>query len=69
MGIARKIGHHSLGAGKWSLGIHYPFAFAQRRQPGGEGAHRFQRSIVAEELQSDASVGLHERLKKAPLEQ
>ena len=49
VGVAREIGEHGLGAGERALGVDDPFAAAQRRERGVEGALVGERRELAEE--------------------
>jgi hypothetical protein len=69
MRVARQIGQHRLGPGERPLGVDHPFAFAQRRHPGGEGCGVGQRAVLTEEPQLLAVVQALQFLQEATPDQ
>jgi hypothetical protein len=49
VGVTGQVSQYRFGSGKRALGIHHPFAGAQRRQPRRKGLWRRQCGMLAEE--------------------
>ena len=69
VGVAGEIGEHGLGSGEGSLGEDDPFAVAQRRERGGEGAAVGERRQIAEESQSAGLMEVREPFEEEAAEQ
>src|SRR6266581_1408545 len=68
VGIARQVGEHGCRPGKRALGIDDPFARSQWCEPVGESPRVGKRGVLAEELQSAATMSLIELFEETATE-